>query len=222
MKERDILIDDLRRLLAYAPSTGEFFWREGRACRGAPIAGAPAGHLHKPSGYWVIRVLGVQVRAHRVAVALMLGRWPPNWVDHIDRNRLNNRWSNLREVTGAENSQNRDPVGMGVTRVIGVRFDPGAGLPWEANISVLGRHYHLGRFETPREAVEARISAELRYFPMAPKKDAELLTSIAFANAVELVSTNKLDVPLIGARRRKRRKLVSTNPELVKNLLTRR
>lgn len=45
-------------------------------------------------------------QAHRLAFALITGRWP-TMIDHIDRNRTNNRWSNLRETTAAQNSRNR-------------------------------------------------------------------------------------------------------------------
>lgn len=102
---------------------------------------------------------------HRLAVLIMTGRHPPNEVDHINGNRLDNRWENLRETTAFENSRNQ-----------GIRKDCTSGTRgvsylsssrhikrWIARISHMGVRYHLGYYLTKEEAIEARKKAEIDF-----------------------------------------------------------
>lgn len=56
-------------------------------------------------GYLRVRVDGEYYLVHRLLWRMRTGVWPDR-VDHIDRNPLNNRADNLREVTHAQNMQN--------------------------------------------------------------------------------------------------------------------
>lgn len=58
-------------------------------------------------GYLLVKLDGYCYRAHRVIFLMMTGRWPKPTCDHISRNTLDNRWSNLREATHAEQTANR-------------------------------------------------------------------------------------------------------------------
>lgn len=58
------------------------------------------------SGYRRVKAGGVRVPEHRLAWRLVRGQWPVGEVDHIDRDRLNNRIENLRIATHAENNCN--------------------------------------------------------------------------------------------------------------------
>lgn len=82
-------------------------------------------------------------------------------VDHADHDRLNNRRSNLRVCTRAENLANarrhrdsRSPY-KGVTW----RADTGR---WTARIMVCGRVHHLGCFDTAPAAADAYARAAVR------------------------------------------------------------
>jgi hypothetical protein len=95
--------DRLKELLHYAPETGLFTWKVKSASHilvGDIIDGID---LH---GYTLIGIGYKNFKAHRLAFLYMLGRLPKE-VDHINRIRHDNRWSNLREVTRAENMWNR-------------------------------------------------------------------------------------------------------------------
>ena len=75
----------------------------------------PLGSLHKPTGYWVIHCKDSEgkrqnIYAHRLAYALYHGKDPyPLEIDHINRDRRDNRISNLRAVSKSENQHNRAP-----------------------------------------------------------------------------------------------------------------
>ena len=47
-----------------------------------------------------------QIRSHRLAFYIMEGHLPEQ-IDHVDGDRANNKWFNLRSCTNAENSMNK-------------------------------------------------------------------------------------------------------------------
>ena len=94
----------LKELLNYDPISGIFTWKTSRGGRKpGSIAGTKC--IHK--GYITIQIDGTLYRAHRLAFLYMIGRLPEDQVDHIDRCKDNNAWSNLRECTQAENQLNK-------------------------------------------------------------------------------------------------------------------
>lgn len=59
-------------------------------------------------GYWQIRLLGQRLVQHRIVWELHFGPIPEGKViDHIDRDRFNNRIENLRCVSQSENMTNQ-------------------------------------------------------------------------------------------------------------------
>jgi hypothetical protein len=68
--------------------------------------------------------------------------------DHINHNRLDNRRSNLRVVTQAENNRNRRDNTTGYP---GVRWVPRKNL-YRAQLQTSGKFRHLGYFSTSEEA----------------------------------------------------------------------
>lgn len=89
-----------RDRLSYDPETGSLRWRDG------PKAGRVAGTVGV-SGYRRVCINGKQLRAHRIAWFIYHGAMPNDQVDHVNRNRDDNRISNLRDVSNAENQRNR-------------------------------------------------------------------------------------------------------------------
>lgn len=158
MKE-GLTADQVREILSYNPETGIFRWKvsKGRRVR----VGDQAGCCY--TGYVIIRLNGWNYRAHRLAYLVMTGNWPTMALDHRNRDRLDNRWSNLRLATDSQNAANS--VGMGNKNALGlkgVRKHRDGG--FYASIRVNKRAIHLGRFLNPEAAHDAYKAAAERYF----------------------------------------------------------
>lgn len=95
--------DRLKELLHYDEDTGMFTWivSTARCVKVGDIAGSKNG-----KGYLHIMVDKRIYLAHRLAFLYVHGRFP-EFTDHINWIRDDNRISNLREVTQQENNQNK-------------------------------------------------------------------------------------------------------------------
>ena len=114
------------------------------------------------SGYCQGKLLGKPYLAHRVAFLVMTGDWPSGHVDHINGNRADNRWENLRQVTRFENQKNQKLYKNNKSGVMGVYFQR-ASEKWVARISLEGTEKYLGVFSDFEEAVAVRRAAEIKY-----------------------------------------------------------
>jgi hypothetical protein len=79
-------------------------------------------------------------------------------VDHIDGDGLNNRRSNLRLATNAQNLWNTGRRVTNSSGYKGVSFDKQKG-KWHARIRRFKKYYHLGFFDNPEQAHQAYVSA---------------------------------------------------------------
>lgn len=146
----------LKKLLIYDPETGVFL-RNGVAATNKMFM-AKAGSVQK-NGYVRICVDGWYYYAHRLAFLYMTGEWPVSNVDHVDRNRANNAWDNLRTATFPQNATNSDRHNKHGLRGVAFRKDR-ANKPWSAGITVNKRRRHLGYFATAEEAHAAYVAAQ--------------------------------------------------------------
>lgn len=90
--------------------------------------------------------------------------------DHIDRNPLNNRKSNLRPCTQKENTRNRSIPSNNTSGFIGVSFNK-RNNKWFSYIKCDGILHRLGYYIDKDEAIKARLKAEKEYFgDFAPQK----------------------------------------------------
>lgn len=81
-------------------------------------------------------------------------------VDHIDRNPLNNRRSNLRLCTFVQNMYNRPVSRLSRSGIKGVRY-VARKKKWEARITQSRKHRRIGYFRTAEEASAAYKAAAL-------------------------------------------------------------
>lgn len=142
----------------YSPETGSLKWkvRLGRAKQWSEVGSKNA------SGYINLVINGRQFYAHRVIFAMMTGRWPKE-IDHVDGDKSNNRWCNLRECTRSQNNWNRDTYAQNTSGVVGVSPRTKYG-DWQVAIRVSNSRIFLGYFKSFEEAVIARKNAELKYW----------------------------------------------------------
>ena len=157
---RDLTAEEVGSLVSYNPDTGII---RHVTDRGGYRAGEEAGGFK--DGYRIVGINCSQYRAHHIAWLLMTGEWPPldMDIDHIDRNRSNNAWSNLRIASRTQNNMNMSVRGDNKSgyRGVGLRKDTGK---WYARLKVDGKLHLLGHFDNFEEAKAVRISAEEKYF----------------------------------------------------------
>jgi hypothetical protein len=147
-------------VLSYDESTGIF---KRKKDYGNIKAGSVAGGSHT-RGYLVISIFNRKYFAHRLAWFFKHGVFPDGQIDHIDRNKLNNRIDNLRVVTNAENQHNQGIKSNNTSGFQGVTWSAQK-KKWHARITIDGRQKHLGFFDSPEAAAEVyRIAKQ----PMIP------------------------------------------------------
>ena len=151
----DVTAERLRDVLSSSPETGKFFWK----VRLSPKCDLEkeAGNVSKRKGsltYRRITIDNVEYRAHRLAWLWVYGVWPPEHVDHIDGDSLNNKISNLRHAINAENGRNRGAQRNNKIGIKGVSWNVGKE-KWQAKIQHNGVGKHLGYYVTPEEARDA-------------------------------------------------------------------
>lgn len=150
-------VELLREFLDYNPETGELSFRT-------------YNHRHKKgdilsrknsSGYLCWTFQYRTYYAHRIAWKLKTGQEPPEVVDHINRQKDDNRWCNLRASDNVLNRYNTTPWGL--------RYLPGVqpnhnGSKFSAKIRVKHQQIYLGSFDTEEEAHAAYRNAHRQHF----------------------------------------------------------
>ena len=128
--------DEIKNRLIYNPNTGELSWafRDGMDYFNEKYAGRAVGCSWSANGY-IHNTLRMEIKGRKITLVvarlcwlLHYGDWPENTIDHIDRNPLNNKIENLRDVTQAENNRNRGSYKGSVFRHL--RFHRGI---WSVN-----------------------------------------------------------------------------------------
>ena len=124
--------------------------------------GAVAGTI-LPGPYRIIFIDRKGYRAGRLAFLYMKGAWPEQEVDHIDTDKKNDRWSNLRLVTRIQNLGNKRTYKSNKLGVKGVFLRPDNGM-YHAQIQHEGKKFHLGDHTKIEDAKEAYRKAAVELF----------------------------------------------------------
>ena len=83
----------------------------------------------------------------------MTGDWPKNTVDHINHDKLDNSWANLRDVPEKINQLNK-PKRINRYGRPGLLWDKRRS-KWRAKVRLNNKHHELGRFDDILDAINA-------------------------------------------------------------------
>ena len=145
----------LKAVFFYDPVVGVFIRRLKQL--GAKV-GKISGCL-RSDGYLTTSIDGKPHKCHRLAWLYMTGNWPCYEIDHIDGDRANNKFLNLRDIPKWANIQNQRKAQKHnhSTGVLGV-FPNGSG--FASRLSVNSKKVYLGTFHTVEEAHQAYLTAK--------------------------------------------------------------
>lgn len=148
----------LRNLISYDSETGIFNWNStGKGRRKDRCAGSSDG-----KGYLEICIDYQSYRAHRLAWLYVHGEWPEQQIDHINGNKKDNRISNLRTATNAQNAYNTKIRSNNTSGYKGVTLFKPTG-KYAAKLRIPGKIINLGYFDTAKEAAEEYSKASKKY-----------------------------------------------------------
>lgn len=162
----------LRKLLRYEPETGKLYWLErsidvypeGKRITPALVAkwnkafaGREAFTASHNQGYRVGRIFDHAYLAHRIIFAIVDGRFV-EFIDHINGDRADNRWINLREATRKENQRNMKKPKTNKSGYVGVSQHRDG--RWKAQIHADYKGHFLGFYSSLDDALTARRAAE--------------------------------------------------------------
>jgi len=168
----------LLKLLRYEPETGKLFWLPRPLemfsdhgigaelnCRNwnrryANREAFPCASPKGAKGYVQAQIFRGKYQAHRIIWKMVTGE-EPDQIDHISGIRADNRFSNLRAVSCAENKRNLGIDKRNKSGCTGVLWHKAAG-KWWASIQKDGQRHNLGLYENLENAVRARKAAERR------------------------------------------------------------
>ena len=148
---------DLKEIFSY--KDGSLYWKISNSNR--IKIGDQAGSLEQ-TGYLITSVNGKKELVHRVIFAMHHG-YLPEFVDHIDRNPLNNCIENLRPATKAENCRNQKRRADNSTGARGVVWDKQRN-KWRVAISINNKTKYIGRFDDFELAELVAIEARSKYY----------------------------------------------------------
>ncbi|MBD1229107.1 HNH endonuclease [Xenorhabdus griffiniae] len=104
----------------------------------------------------------MHIYIHRLAWLLYYGRWPSEFIDHINGDKSDNRIVNLREASNTENSWNSKMRKNNSSGIKGVCWCKSK-KKWVARIRIDGKRKTLGYFSNIDEARLIMEKARTKY-----------------------------------------------------------
>jgi hypothetical protein len=139
----------LKEIVEYDPDSGVFSAKkEKRTHKKKDSVGFMSG------GYLAAKIDGKTYFLHRLAFLYMTGSFPSDCVDHENRLRTDNRWSNLRPVSRAENRKNHPINIRNTSGHQGISFRKDRGV-WIVRVGAV----YVGYFKNIDDAISARDKA---------------------------------------------------------------
>jgi len=126
----------------------------------------PAGALNH-DGYVIFYLDNRRYLAHVLAWLYVHGEMPVLEIDHINRDKADNRIANLRQVTRSEQCQNKDMQSNNTSGVTGVSWHK-TKQKWSAHIKLMNVKRHLGYYLDKESAIFARKQAEQMHHTHRP------------------------------------------------------
>ena len=143
----------LKTRLRYRPETGFFYWLNG------PREGKTAGWL-SVRGYMQVSLLGKKHYTHRLAWLYTHGSIP-EYLDHINRDKIDNRLANLRPATAQQNACNKVSTNKTTGLPTGVYHNRKR---YCAQVMQNKKTICLGTYDTPEEASVVYQAKRLELF----------------------------------------------------------
>lgn len=139
---------------SYHPETGNFIRLRYASFRARAGALCTAKDAH---GYVIITFRNLRVKAHRLAWFIMTETIPKETVDHINGDRSDNRFSNLRCASKSLNCHNQISPTRNSTGLRGVTKLKGCNERYSASVSHKGVKKHIGCFSSAALAHQAYL-----------------------------------------------------------------
>lgn len=151
--------DECFRKLNYNKETGVFTWKHDgtRGVKAGDVAGAKT-----KDGYIMLSIKGKKILAHRVAWLFANKEFAQGNIDHINRNKSDNKIANLRLANASENAQNRLKNSKNTSGYKGVTWHK-RDKKWQAAITVQSKVIHLGYYANVEDAHKSYVEASKKY-----------------------------------------------------------
>jgi len=166
----------IREAMSYDPNTGSMTWLERhvslfsdseRRTAKHKAANWNSKHAGKEAftsignhGYRTGTLNQKRLLLHRVAYFKQTGKWPTHLIDHINGNKLDNRWCNIRNVNAAQNVYNRKSFGE-TCDYVGVSWN-NALKGYMARVHYNGKSHYCGFSKDDPEKVARRRDAKAK------------------------------------------------------------
>lgn len=143
--------DYLKTILNYDKETGEWTWKIKKGTRA--LVGNKAGTLDN-TGYIHIAIDRKVYQSHRLVWLYIYGKFPAEFLDHINNIKHDNSLKNLRECTRQQNGINRGNQSNNTTGFKGVCWKESL-KKYTVRCTYQGKRVHLGCFTLLEDAAKA-------------------------------------------------------------------
>ena len=184
--------DVVNELLTYNIITGVLTWKVNKS---NVKAGTKAGYLKK-TGYLYVSINKQDCAAHRVAWLLVTKKDPwPYEVDHINHNKSDNAFKNLRKATIQQNSSNRLKGTNNTSGHKSITYQSHQTTnPYVVCMHQQNKSHYVGSFPTLEMALEARdkkgkeLSKDLTKSIFQLPSCSDFLTPILYSLPLQLIA----------------------------------